>query len=1198
MKRYANSLKISSVIKGTVFCVLLFAGFGLAQNMETYCCAPPYVVTVVKPNILFTLDMTGSMMWRAGWTQNSGYYDPNRTYYGYFDATVNYYYRSNKFWKEGQAGGAGGSGPFPGNILNWAVMSRVDILRKVMAGGKGQPANTWPKNTLEAEGSGSGWSCYLVIRVSGTNYRYRIRKPSNNSIQISSYWNNVNSPDTADLAAQIPTGTFVTDIDIPPGDPAGMGGVIRQIADKDQDGDFDANAPRLAIQYFSSSSSNFEIAREFWESDGPMAVSAEAFMTDVNNQSPGGATPVAKAVFDAICYLSYVRPNYNAFVCQGRGHRNDPYYTGQDNTLQPVWCRRSFVIILGDGESNSDTPVVYNFGRLPTPYFPRNLYNYDNMDEQADLCNLSGDRDHPGDDYAYYGHITDIRPDLADRQTIDFYSIFCFGQGQGLFQEIAKDGGFNDANGDSVPQVDEYDKDGDGIPDNYYEAEDGSQIEAAIIKIIQDIMAKVSSSSGVSVVTTGTKGSGTTVQAQFYPQRNFPTGEALEWLGTCQGLWLDPYGFLRDDNVPDSTLHLQQDYVITMKWEPADANVMVTRMRDNAGSGDPSQFTVVDTVPVEDLIPIWDGGKWLWNAQAQDRTIYTFVDANQNGIVEAGEIVDFTESEAAGLQPHLGVGSVAAAETVINYIRGIDYDSLRTRTADGRVWKLGDVISSGAVAVQSAIERYDFIYGDLSYVQYYDDMETRRQAVYVGANDGMLHCFNGGIPVELDADPMVPLKLDPDGHELGRELWSYIPYNLLPHLKWLQQERYCHVYYVDLPSYVTDAQIFTPSGIHPQGWGTILIGGMRLGGLPIASAVDTCQSAYFAIDVTDPENPVPMWEFTDDDLALTVCYSCVVKVDDSWFLVFGSGPVTCGGEVTQHGYVYVLDLETGQVLRKFMIPEPASFITNIFGADWGMDYTVDRIYFGTCHVDNGLPGDWGGKIYRILTNDDENPNAWTMTEAFDMERPITAEGSIATDDYNHLWVYFGSGRFFSEVDEIDYTVQRYVGIREDTTRATTVAGLFDVTDIEVDTNDVVHYGGGATSTFEALTDTINTIGGWYRDLEGSGERSLTTSLVFGGAVLFTTFLPTGDICSYGGHGNLFALFYRTGTAYTQAFLASDTSEYRPILIDLGQGMPSAPSLYVSSDQTKVFIQAGGGIVSPETGIPGLPKSGVIIWKGR
>ncbi len=1172
-------------MSSSILILLFFVSFGFTVEMAPYCCAPPFVMQSVKPNILLAIDVTGSMLWRASWKVNNGYHDKTETYYGYFVDTVNYYYGNGVFYPEGHGGA---SGPFPGSIMNWACMSRIDVTRKVLSGGRGVPTSQFPKNTLEAEGSGSGWSCYLATRTGGTIYKYRFSKPNGKEITIerSSSGYNYNYPDTINLPQFIPTGTFTINIDVPSAEWMSQG-VIRQICDKNLDTDFDEDAPRLALLFFSTS--NLKLARELWESDGPAAVSAEKFINDINNVSIGGATPVGKAVFESVGYLAWVESRYGAYV-KTNVAKKDPYNTWTGDT---VWCRKSFVILLGDGESNSDWPVVSTYAPLPNGPFARPLYDYDDDGHPGDWGST-----HPADDYAYYGHITDIRPDIGDIQNIEFYSIFSFGLGADLFKEIAKDGGFDDRNGDNIPQVNEYDKDGDGIPDHYYEAKDGSELEEAIIKIIMDILAKVSSSSGVSVITAGTKVGGTGVQAQFYPRRNFPTGENLEWIGTCQSLWVDPYGWLREDNVPDSMLHLQQDYVITMKWEPGPANVIVTRMRDNDGSGDPAQFTLVEQVPIEELVPVWDAGKLLWNSLPGNRTIQAFADANKNGVVDAGEMTDFVVGQAPTLKQYLGVPSVAAAETVISYIRGTDFDDLRTRTADMKVWKLGDIISSGALAIQSAIERYDFIYGDQSYIQYYDDMKNRRQAVYVGANDGMLHCFNGGIPIEVGVNPMVPLKLDPAGYELGEELWSYIPYNILPHLKWLQNPLYCHVYYIDLKSYATDVQIFTPSATHPNGWGTILIGGMRLGGMPIINDVDTTSSAYFAIDVTDPLNPVPMWEFTDDSIGLTMCYSCVVKVDSSWYLVFGSGPETCSGECTQNASVYVLNLEDGQLLRKFDIPEPESFITNIFGADWGMDYTVDRIYLGTCHADAALPGGWGGKIYCILTDDKEDPTAWTMQETFDMQRPVTSEGSISTDDYGHLWVYFGSGRFFSELDELDFTVQRYIGIREDTLRATTVAGLFDVTDVLVDTFDVVHYPPADTSSFEALIDTINTIGGWYRDLEGEGERSLTTSLVFGGAVLFTTFLPTGDICSYGGYGNFYALFYRTGTAYTKAFLVSQDTLFRPIFIDLGQGMPSEPSLYVSGDQTKVFIQAGGGIVSPETGIPGLPTSGVIIWKGR
>ncbi len=873
------------------------------------------------------------------------------------------------------------------------------------------------------------------------------------------------------------------------------------------------------------------------------------------------------------------------------------------------------MIVIGDGESNSDHAISDDSHLPPKIYPSRPLYNYDGVWENYDDCSGWGDTDHCADDYAYYGHIQDLRPDnepnygLQDKQNITFYGLMTFGLGSGLFREIAKDGGFIDRNNDTIPQVPEYDKDGNGVPDNYFEAETGSEIEEAMMQIILDIMAKISSGSGVAVVSTGSKFGGSTVQSQFYPRRTFLTGEMLDWVGTCQSIWLDPFGNLREDNYDPAShiLHLREDYVISMQYSPMTNNVMVKRYHDDDGDGKIDTTDFVGEVPIENLLPVWDAGKYLWNNYnpPNERNIWTSL--------SNGTRTDFNLTNGNTLRPYFGVGlSQAQADTIIRYIRGEDIDTirLRSRTTDGKVWKLGDIIHSGPVLLGPPVERYDFIYGDRSYFNYYNQYRDRRQVVYVGANDGMLHAFNAGFVEKLD-DPFTPIRLNPGpGYSLGQELWSYIPRNLLPHLKWLKQRTYaeCHVYYVDLKPYITEAQIFdSTDGVHRGGWGNILIGGMRLGGAPIScdAIVDSCRSAYFAIDITDPLNPVPMWEFTDPNLLYTVCYPTVVKVKNAWYLVFGSGPKTCGGEGSQNARIYVLDLATGTKLKEFIVPDPQSFITNIFACDWGIDYTVDRIYFGDAWYKSTNPNKgWYGKIYRIDTNNDSIPDNWVMTMIMDMGfgRPITAEGSVATDEYNHLWVYFGTGRFFSDNDELDVTPQYYIGFRDDTVHTTNPFNLYDVTNVQVDTFDVVHLPGGGTCAFDSLVKLVNNRLGWIRRLTTPGERNLTTTLVLGGAVLFTTYVPTGGICSYGGEGNLYALYYKTGTAYItigehHGFL-DDTLGYNRIMISLGSGIPSEPTLYVSADQTKVFIQVGGGIVSPETGIPGMPRSGVILWKGR
>ncbi len=1197
MIKLSDFLKSKSVVLVLLLIISIQLEAGKKPQLpppNPYCCAPPFLYETVKPNVLIMVQMNESMYRRASASINNGQYDSTISYYGYFNPE-----RSYSPFAEG--GGWSSPGVISGNILNWAIMSRLDVARRALFAGMGQPSSQIIKTKLTSVGGpdtllNSAWPCTVKVQ----DARVEFSRPTQSSIHLEIISGNIIGLPEGDL-------TFPTTVryDTDP-DPYNFDhrGIIHLFGDENDDNKWDGHAPRMGLMFFSDQY-NEQVMKEVIESD--QALSIEDFVIKINNNQPAGqwANP-GKAIFEGIHYLKYTsNPHFDNgnYTYHGSGTKYDPWYTY--TKPEPVWCRESYIIVIGDGEAHADHPSVASCAHLPAGPYPRSFWDYDNDGNVSDdvaVVDPTG-RHNPADDYAYYGHITDLRDDIEDKNNVTIYTLLAFGTQDALYKDIAKNGGFTDLNNDNLPgpNLAEWDQNGDGIPDNFYMANNGYELEYAMAQIFMSILTKVNSASGVAVVTTGMKGGGATVQSQFYPKKDFPTGEQIDWIGSTHSLWLDPYGWIREDTQKDAQLHMQNDYVVTMEWEPSINNVVVTRLQDVSGSGDPSQFDTVEIVEVEQLIPVWNAGELLWNTAHQDRNITTFIDLDKDGKVDPGELINFLKIHKPILEPYLNVDDTLKAMDIIDYIRGRDVPRLRSRTADGKVWKLGDVINSGAVAVQGAIERYDFIYGDNTYMDYYNMHKDRRQVVYVGANDGMLHCFNGGKRIDIGADPMVPFRLDPAGYALGKELWAHIPYNVLPHLKWLLDSAYCHVYYVDLKPYVTDAKVFTDDAAHPFGWGTILIGGMRLGGLTIMNDVDTCHSAFFAIDVTDPLAPRPMWEFTDPDLNLTVCYPTVIKVKESWYLIFGSGPETCSGEcgIGTRATIFLLDLATGTLLKKWTFPDDQAFVMDIFGVDWGMDYTVDRIYFGNCYTNVALPGRWGGKIYRIETNDETDPALWDTSFVFDMQRPITAEGSVASDDYNHLWLYYGSGRFFSEADEVDPTVQRYIGIREDTTRATTVAGLFDATDVLVDTNDVVHYPGGGTSSFDELTETVINQGGWWRELNGVGERNITTSLVFGGAVLFTTYLPVADICSYGGSGRLHALYYQTGTAHINPkFLIADDTLYNPTYVDVGQGMPSEPSLYISGDQIKVFIQAAGGIVSPETGIPGLPKSGVIMWKGR
>jgi type IV pilus assembly protein PilY1 len=299
-----------------------------------------------------------------------------------------------------------------------------------------------------------------------------------------------------------------------------------------------------------------------------------------------------------------------------------------------------------------------------------------------------------------------------------------------------------------------------------------------------------------------------------------------------------------------------------------------------------------------------------------------------------------------------GVDTSDEVNIIVNWVRGLDQTGLRRRQLpqdfdlDGSTetvtWRLGDVVHSTPIAVSRPAEGYHFIYRDQSYGLFAARYNNRRHVIYFGANDGMLHAVNGGF---YDGTQK-RFCLTPDCNNetaapaLGAELWAYVPYNLLPHLKCLTQPNYEHKYFVDLKPRIFDVQIFdddsSTTNIHPGGWGTLLVGGMRFGGARIAAntidadndnapdyAADTRQftSAYFIFDITDPEqSPVLLGELTFEnstlqtDLGFSTAMPTVIPMKtgantSEWYLVLGSGPTAIDGTSDQQAKIVVFPLK-------------------------------------------------------------------------------------------------------------------------------------------------------------------------------------------------------------------------------------------------------------------------------------------------
>lgn len=720
------------------------------------------------------------------------------------------------------------------------------------------------------------------------------------------------------------------------------------------------------------------------------------------------------------------------------------------------------------------------------------------------------------------------------------------------------------------------------------------------------------------------------------------------------------------------------------------------------------------------------------------RYIFTFADADQNMVATANEQQEFVPGadlpssadlvDSGKIFPYIQpyppfsqpgyVAAISGMSTVftdflqrqtrrvINYIRGADQPQyistttpsyiippFRSRQADydsdgaDETWRLGDVIHSTPTVIGRPSENYDLVYRDSSYSDFYLLYRNRRSVIYTGANDGMFHAFNGGF-YDAENKAFVTQPVDESGneilkgdgteysaHELGAEIWAYVPYNLLPHLYWLTDPNYSHMYFCDSKPKIFDAKVFPADAKHPNGWGTLLVAGMRLGGGKIQadmnktdggtyiSATDrTMRSGFFILDITDPESqPVVIAELAFPNMGYTTCYPTAIPMrnriesagnvtftENKWYLVFGSGPADSAGEATKEPLTYatssqpaklfVVDLvelvtnrqlktlnnsgafDTYPTLSTYASLDSNAFVSDVISVDYDLDFNSDAVYFGTIE---GNSGSWGGKMRRIVINDNLTPAGWlsnsvlmdlshtTLSPIVGNGQPITSAPSIALDAAGNRWIYFGTGRFYERTDANNTDQQSFYGVKETRSGAdwtwgtVTRSGLLNVSNAVVyeDGTDVDNV--TDVNSWEQLLLAINGRSGWVLDFPEDKERNLGQATLLGDILTFTTYVPSLDPCEFEGNTYLYATYYETGTAYNESIIGlgtrtSLTTNKKEVLrrTGLGKGLSITPNIHTGREEgSKIFVQTSTGAIEVlQQANPGLTKSGRVSWK--
>ena len=393
----------------------------------------------------------------------------------------------------------------------------------------------------------------------------------------------------------------------------------------------------------------------------------------------------------------------------------------------------------------------------------------------------------------------------------------------------------------------------------------------------------------------------------------------------------------------------------------------------------------------------------------------------------------------------------------------------------------------------------DSLHSRLVTVRYPD-----RQVAFVSTNQGFLHAFDTTTPTAIN------------DHSGGEEVFAFMPQELLPNLHHIKKNRSTGQHIYGLDGAVTRwHDDYNNDGIVNGADTVMLVFGMRRGG-----------SSYYALDVTDINDPVLKWKITAgvtpgfDNLAQSWSRMSLVRVrrdgtpegavtdaDTDRVLAFAGGydAAVVDGQTTRlpaaGGGIYIVDRD-GDLIWSHTTGMTYSMPADLRIVDSDADTLADRIY----------AVDLGGQVWRVDFDDINQTADFAVNRIADFGgsyyQPFFYPPAVALSENPvepYIAVSIGSGSRDFPTDGLSqnriYTL-RDTDIAKGppaTVTLVTETDLYDVTDYELGSADV--------ATRQAAEAALRAARGWLLRLT-TGEKVLAPVRVVEGRLLATTFMPT------------------------------------------------------------------------------------------
>lgn len=474
--------------------------------------------------------------------------------------------------------------------------------------------------------------------------------------------------------------------------------------------------------------------------------------------------------------------------------------------------------------------------------------------------------------------------------------------------------------------------------------------------------------------------------------------------------------------------------------------------------------------------------------------VYTYVDAVTKG--KKFELANLTTADQAYFNTealtYLPANSVTGTN-IVDYIKGgPDLGLLRSRTQ-----AFGDFVNSAPQYLKEGEnDGYNFLPSSApekanSYNTFLTTKAARASMVYIGGNDGMLHALDGAT---------------------GVEKFAYVPKGIMSTLPQLSRKTYGHKFFVDGTPAVGD--------YWDSGWKTALVGTTGAGGRSV-----------FALDVTNPtgfSQSNVLWEVTsanDSDLGYTLGSAQIGRMPNGdWVAVVGNGYESGAGRAVlflirlKDGLVTKVDTGSGSLTS----PNGLSTPTLLFN----VDSTIKAIY----------AGDIQGNLWKFNVTGSGTTVAFSGVPLFravrsSKQQPITAQPDVTFHPKGGVVVLFGTGKVYETDDALNTDVQSMYGVWDNTGVANVTASA--VTGGQSALQKQTLTASGSSYTLDNKLVDYSTKRGWYMDLDttlSTGERITIEPQVYYDEVIFTSIIPAGatDTCSSDGKSTTFILRALTG----------------------------------------------------------------------